>query len=27
MTLTMPLSGTVCDRQAGTRYDKSTHQI
>jgi len=27
VTLTTPLLGTVCRRQAGTWYDKSTHQI
>ena len=27
MTLTTPLSGTFCHQQAGTCYDRSTHQI
>jgi len=27
VTLTTPLSGTICHRQAGTCYDKPTHQI
>jgi len=27
VTLTTPLSGMVCYRQAGTCYDKPTHQI
>jgi len=27
LTLTTPLSGTLCHQQAGTCYDKSTDQI